>query len=106
MTLVSSVAGYIRPHTDDIALALVATLLVIFGDTINDLLRKMVRGQPVWLRVGAFIALCTFGYGAMSVWLTPMLDSYLRTLSSGMFLLLVAGAFILVGILAERYHSR
>jgi len=106
MNLLITVAGYLRPHTDDIALALVATLLVIFGDTINDLLRKMVRGQPAWLRVGAFIALCTFGYGALSVWLTPLLESYLRTLSAAMYLLLVFGSFILVGVLAERYHSR
>ncbi len=106
MSLITTIAGYVRPHTDDIALALVATLLVIFGDTINDLVRNMVRKRPVWLRVGIFIALCTFGYGALSVWLTPLLESYLRSLSSGVFLGLVGGAFILVGVLAERYHRR
>lgn len=106
MTLIQSLASYVRPHTDDIALALVATLLVIFGDTINDLVRKIVRQQPMWIRVGVFIALCTFGYGALSVWLTPLLDSYLRTLSSGIFLGVVAGSFVAVGVLAERYHSR
>ncbi len=106
MTLIQTLASHIRPHTDDIALALVATLLVIFGDTINDLVRRVVRPHPIWVRVGVFIALCTFGYGALSVWLTPVLDSYLRTLSSGMFLSVVVGAFVGVGLLAERYHSR
>lgn len=106
MSLIHNIAAYVRPHIDDIALALVATLLVIFGDTINDLVRRMVRGQPVWLRVGVFIALCTFGYGMLSVWLTPVLESYLRTLSAGVFLGVVVGAFVLVGILAERYNSR
>ncbi|MCD8522298.1 MAG: DUF3392 domain-containing protein [Saccharospirillaceae bacterium] len=106
MTLIQSLASHVRPHTDDIALALVATLLVIFGDTINDLVRKIVRPQPMWIRVGVFIALCTFGYGALSVWLTPILDSYLRTLPSGIFLGVVTGSFVAVGVLAERYHSR
>ncbi|WP_430460870.1 DUF3392 family protein [Thalassolituus sp. LLYu03] len=106
MSLITEFSAYVRPHTDDIALALIATLLVIFGDTINDLARHLVRRQPVWLRVLVFIALCTFGYGMLSVWLTPLLESYLRTLSAGVFLLVVGGAFVLVGILAERYHSR
>lgn len=106
MNLVNQLAAYVRPHIDDIALALVATLLVIFGDTINDLLRHAVRKQPVWLRVSAFIGLCTFGYGALSVWLTPILERYLHSLSAGVLLGGVAGAFILVGVLAERYHSR
>ena len=106
MTLINQVAGWLRPHTDDIALALVATLLVIFGDTINDMVRKLVRPQPVWVRVGVFIALCTFGYGMLSVWLTPLLEGYLRTLSATVFLSVVVGAFVLVGILAERYNSR
>lgn len=106
MTLIQTLASHVRPHTDDIALALIATLLVIFGDTINDLVRKLVRSQPMWIRVGVFIALCTFGYGALSVWLTPVLDSYLRTLSAGMFLSVVIGSFVAVGFMAERYHSR
>lgn len=106
MTLINQLAAWVRPHTDDIALALVATLLVIFGDTINDLVRKLVRPQPVLIRVGVFIALCAFGYGMLSVWLTPLLESYLRTLSAAMFLSVVVGAFVLVGILAERYNSR
>ncbi|MCA6062107.1 DUF3392 domain-containing protein [Thalassolituus marinus] len=106
MNIFNEIAAYVRPHTDDIALALVATLLVIFGDTINDLARHVVRKQPVWARVLVFIALCTFGYGALSVWLTPVLEQYLRTLSAGAFLATVAGAFVLVGVLAERYHSR
>lgn len=106
MSFITTISGYVRPHTDDIALALVATLLVIFGDTINDLVRRMIRGQPIWLRVGVFVALCTFGYGALSVWLTPVLESYLRTLSSGLYLTIIVGAFVLVGLLAERYNSR
>ncbi|MBQ0781414.1 MAG: DUF3392 family protein, partial [Thalassolituus oleivorans] len=46
MSLLVSLANLIRPHTADIALAMVATLLVIFGDHINDAVRRLVKGQP------------------------------------------------------------
>ena len=105
MSLLVSLTNLIRPHTADIALAMVATLLVIFGDHINDAVRRLVKGQPIWARVGVFIALCTFGYGALSVWLTPILKSYLQTLSAGEYLAIVVGGFLLVGILAERHQK-
>ena len=105
MSLLVSIASMIRPHTADIAMAMVATLLVIFGDHINDAVRRLVKGRPIWARVGVFIALCTFGYGALSVWLTPMLKSYLQTLSAGEYLVVVVGGFLLVGILAERHQK-
>jgi len=35
-------AENMRPHNKEIALAMVATLLVIFGDVINGTLRRLV----------------------------------------------------------------
>lgn len=98
-------AEYLRPHNKEIALAMVATLLVIFGDTINDLVRMLVKKQHILFRLGVFIALCTFGYGALSVWLTPMLAKFLAGLSAVSYVLVIAGGFIAVGILAERYNK-
>ena len=98
-------SAYLRPHLDDIALAMVATLLVIFGDSINDLVRHVMRRRPVWLRVAVFIALCAFGYGALSVWLTPLLEVFLRQLPGWQMLLTVVGSFVLIGVLAERYKK-
>ncbi|ASP38022.1 hypothetical protein CHH28_04705 [Bacterioplanes sanyensis] len=105
MSWLNQLASYLRPHTDDIALALVATLLVIFGDSINDLVRHLMRRRPVWLRVSVFIALCAFGYGALSVWLTPVVESWLRQLPGWQMLLAVVGCFVAVGVLAERYKK-
>ena len=105
MQIFATIAGYIRPHVDDIALALVATLLVIFGDTINGFVRKLVRKQLFVVRIAALIALCAFGYGAITVWVSPMLESVLRQLDSVELVVAVFGSFLAIGILAERYHK-
>lgn len=100
-----SLAEYMRPHNKEIALAMVATLLVIFGDTINDVVRMLVKGHHILLRIGVFVALCTFGYGALSVWLTPVLDQFLLTLAPTAYIAVIVGGFFMVGLLAERYNK-
>jgi lysylphosphatidylglycerol synthetase-like protein (DUF2156 family) len=98
-------ADVMRPHNSEIALAMVATLLVIFGDHINRGLKYLVRKQPVWLRVMAFIGLCSIGYGALSVLLAPILSSFLQNQSALVYVITVIGSFLAVGILAERFQK-
>lgn len=97
-------ADIMRPHNTEIALAMVATLLVIFSDHINRGLKLVVRGQPFWLRVIAFIALCSVGYGSLTIWLTPILANFLQQQSSFVYVLTVISCFLVVGILAERFQ--
>lgn len=105
MTILVTMASWVRPHISDIALALVATLLVIFGGTINDAVRRIMRGKGFWLRVLVFVALCTFGYGLLSVWLTPIVEQFLRSLSPGWLLLTISGSFVGLGMLAQYYRQ-
>lgn len=98
-------AEVMRPHNKEIALAMVATLLVIFGDVINGTLRRLVKSQPIWFRVSAFIALCAFGYGALSVWLTPILSRFLLSQSAVAYVAIVVMSFLVVGVLAERFQK-
>ena len=100
--IVHWLVGHIRPHTDDLALAMVATALVIFGDHINELLRMLVKRQRLWLRMLAFIALCSVGYGALTVWLTPLLESFLRNLPGWQLLAVISGSFIGIALLAQK----
>lgn len=102
MSLIINLAGHIRPYTDEISLALVATSLIIFGAAINTSVRNVVKGWNVIARVIIFILLCSIGYGLLTNVLSDLLRSYLRGLSAEMFLLQVSVAFILVGVLAER----
>lgn len=98
-------AGFLRPHNQEIAVAMIATLLVIFGGAINNALRRLVRKQPIWLRISAFIGLCTFGYGALAIWLTPILASYLINQSPVIYVTSIVLSFIFVGVLAENFQK-
>ena len=97
-------AEIMRPHNREIAVAMIATLLVIFGGVINSALRQLVRKQPIWLRAGAFISLCAFGYGTFTVWLTPIVAGILLNQSPGMYVSSIVLSFIVVGVLAENFQ--
>lgn len=102
MSLIANLAGHIRPYNAEIAFAIVATALIIFGGAINGAVRNLVKSWNVVLRVVAFILLCALGYGLLSAWLTGLLLGYLRGLNSEMLVLQVSLAFVVLGIMAER----
>lgn len=91
-----------RPYVRDIALAMVATCLVVFGDDINRLVRRQIAHWHFVWRTLVFIVVCAFGYGALTLFLTPLVARQLAGLSNlwlPWFCLLV---FTLLGFLAQR----
>lgn len=109
MSIITDLLAYlsdlIRPHITFVASALVATLLVIYGSRLNRAVWALVRGAHFVLRTLVFIALCALGYGALTVYLIPLVRRLL--LAAGPYWLapLVVAIFVLVGWLAEK-HSR
>lgn len=98
-------AEWMRPYNREIATAMIATLLVIFGGFINNTLRRIVRKQVIWVRVAAFIGLCTFGYGALTIWLTPIVAVYLIKQSAIVYVASIVLSFIFIGVLAENFQK-
>src|SRR5690554_5295576 len=104
MSIVAEIVSHMRPYTSQIAFALVATTLIIFGGAINAFVRNLVKSWNVVFRVLVFILLCAVGYGILASWLTGLLQGQLRGLPSLTYLVVVSGAFIMLGIVAV--HSR
>ncbi|MCW8355925.1 DUF3392 domain-containing protein [Marinomonas pontica] len=65
-------AYFIQPHLQDISLALVATCLVVYGDKVNGFLKNLMSSWVFIARVVAFILMCTFGYGLLTLWSQPL----------------------------------
>jgi len=105
-SLLADFSNWFRPHLTFIASALVATLLVIYGDRINKALWTMIKGAHFIFRTLAFIALCAFGYGALSVYLVPLLKKALLMPGSLWLGPVIVISFTLVGMLAERQSRR
>lgn len=91
-----------RPYSGDIALALIASLLVITGGDINRFIKRQVGNAHFVVRTFVFVVVCTFGYGALTVLLTNLLKVQLANLSSATFAAVVISGFICLGLYAER----
>lgn len=91
-----------RPYSSDIALALVASVLVIAGSDINKFIKRQLGNAHFVIKTLAFIIVCTFGYGFLTVILTNLLKQQLSALSTDSFALVVIFAFVALGIMAQR----
>jgi hypothetical protein len=91
-----------RPYVRDIALAMVATCLVVFGDDLNRFVRRQTATLHFIWRSSIFILLCAFGYGALTILLTPLLAKQLAKLANLWLPWVCLGIFIVLGMLAQR----
>jgi hypothetical protein len=96
--LLIDLGGVMRFYSSDIALAFVASMLVIVGSDINRYIKNLVRTTHFLVRMGIFIAVCTFGYGA----LTKVITTQLAALSSLHLPLVIISSFVALGVYAER----
>ncbi|MEX0622814.1 DUF3392 family protein [Saccharospirillum sp.] len=103
--LLLSLSGLIRPHLTFISSALVATLLVIYGNDVNRAVWTLIRRAHFIVRTLVFILLCAIGYGLIAVYLVPVISNLLLMAGSVWLGIVVVVVFVLVGWLAER-HSR
>lgn len=89
-------------HIEAVALALVATCLVIYGDKVNRTLKKAVSAWVFPARVLAFVLMCTFGYGLLTIWLQPLVVWGLKLVGAVWWPLIVSATFLFLGVTAER----
>jgi len=95
-------ANWIRPYVDQVALAVVASVLVIYGKAVNDLVRQTFKNWPFAVRVLVFMIVCAFGYGALTVLATRFLQRFLAGLGNAQLAIVIAGFYFLVGMLAQK----
>lgn len=102
IALFTPLGELMRPYVRDIALALVASLLVITGGDINRFIKRQIAGFNFAVRTLVFVIVSTFGYGAATVLLTSMLKNQLVALSQAQLAITVILGFIALGVYAER----
>jgi len=98
--------GWLRANLLMICMAQIATLLVLFGDQINAIVRALVKPYPFLIRVSAFIALCTAGYGAITAYSVSIYVSLLAKVNSDYLFFVIAITFIIIGVVAEKGWKR
>jgi hypothetical protein len=56
-------AEKLSPYLAEVSLAIVATILAIYGDFLNKKIKFLIKNKPFFIRYSSFILICTFGYG-------------------------------------------
>ncbi len=100
--LVVTLSKWSRLHLSDIALAIMATALVLFGPGINTWVRNSIGHLNFVIRTLIFVLVCALGYGLAIIYLTPILVSTFAHLNNYTLAPVLLMVFILIGILADR----
>lgn len=94
-------ADFLRFHMDSISIGLVATLLVIYGETINNYFKRITRSIPFIGRFALFIVLCSAGYAFLTSQLVRYLKLFLQGQADLPLIGITIGAFLILAFLAR-----
>jgi hypothetical protein len=95
---------WMQPYYREIALSMVATLLVIYGDVLNKQLKRLVSSYHFILRTIVFVVVCAFGYGLLTVFAAPFVKQLILMIPHLYRGISIVAVFLLLGYLAE--HRR
>ena len=102
LDLMATLSRWSRSHLSDISLAIMATLLVLFGPAINAWVQQRIGSLNFVFRTLLFVLICAVGYGLAMVFVTPWLAKglgYFNNYTLAPVLLLV---FFVIGMIADR----
>ncbi|HIE0287549.1 TPA: DUF3392 domain-containing protein [Pseudomonas aeruginosa] len=102
LDLIATLSRWSRSHLSDISLAIMATLLVLFGSAINAWVQQRIGSLNFVFRTLLFVLICAVGYGLAMVFVTPWLAKglgYFNNYTLAPVLLLV---FFVIGMIADR----
>ena len=85
----------------EIMLVFAGTVMSVYGGDINKALMKKIKKENFFVRFGAFVALCTTGYGLIAFIIGKILVKYMSQLSNVWLISVIAGLFMLIGLIAE-----
>ena len=83
----------------------IAVLLVLYGDHLNKLLKRIMRPYHYIFRIISFVVLCTIGYGFIAIYSEVAVHQLLVFVDRQWFAGIVIFIYLLLGFLAERKHQ-
>ncbi|WP_158969235.1 DUF3392 domain-containing protein [Paraglaciecola sp. L3A3] len=100
----AQISSWMQPYYSEIALTILATILVVYGDVINKHIKRMISQYHFVIRTIVFVLICAFGYGLLLVFVSPFLKQVILAIPHIYRGVTVIGVFLLLGYLAE--HRR
>ncbi|MFT5882137.1 MAG: H+/Cl- antiporter ClcA [Crocinitomicaceae bacterium] len=100
--IINDLARFLREHGWTLCYAWSASLLIIYGRVLANTAKNIAKTWHFFFRILFFLAVCGFGYGLLTVYLTKYLHRQLSQLPNLWYILAVFCAFLILGILADR----
>ena len=89
-------------HLNQICFAMTATMLAIYGQDINNMVRRRIGHRHFVIRTAVFVGICAFGYGWFILYIGPKIAWLYRLLPSRGLPIAVFLSFVILGTIAER----
>ena len=100
--LLTDFSHWLHPWMPQLCMAVIASLLVIYGNNINRAVKQLVQGSHFIIRTTVFVLLCAIGYGIATVFLSQLLLRLLYSFGAQWYGLVILLIFIVIGILAQK----
>lgn len=85
-------------------MAIVATLIFVYGNDLNRFVKRQVRNKHFLVRLSIFVLVCAFGFGLATVLGMTLISRLLQRLDRELLAPVVLAIFVGIGFLAERKH--
>lgn len=102
LDLIATLSRWSRSHLSDISLAIMATLLVLFGPAINAWVQQRIGSLNFVFRTLLFVLICAVGYGLAMVFVTPWLAEGLGCFNNYTLAPVLLLVFFVIGMIADR----
>jgi len=102
LEFIATISRFCRAHLSEIALAIMACLLVLFGSGFNRWVRRQIGSLNFVFRTLLFVLLCALVYGLAILYLTPWLVRGLGFFGNYSLFPVLLLIFLLIGVFADR----
>lgn len=99
---ITVVSQWMRPHLSAIAMAMVATLLVIFGQGLTQLIKMQIGKYNFWVKLSLFVVISAFGFSLLSEFVIPLGVTQLASLSDVWLAPVIVAIFYGIGWIAQK----
>ena len=96
------IGNYLTPYLNDISIAMIICLLIIFSSDVNRGIRTLLSRYHFLVRMVIFITINAFGYGLLIIKFSPRLASFLHSLQPALMLFIIITTFFIIGMLAQK----
>lgn len=93
------------PYLHEISSAIALTLLAIYGNDINRIVKNRIKTHNIFVRTLAFIALCSLGYSLLTLLTIELIEQALTYFGKTMLAPITILFYVVIGILASRKNQ-